>query len=723
VSPSLRHRVLLAAGALAMACSVPGVKTCATDADCMAGGTCSAGICTIPGSGSGGGGGQGGGAGGDQCGSTHCQPYETCQMSAGTGACQPLGVVLSWVQPTNNDVFGPGASVTLVLSAALADGGAFSGTVPFTTDFGASGTLTDKMPSSVNAGASDGPRTIVAGWSGGPDASVSFHVDATPPTLSVLVQDAGRPWVRTEHPYALLSSNEALDPATASLSLQGVAVSAAAPLASCRDAGVDAPTCGTASHCVCLQLDLSAPPLLGLNAGWTVDAGARDLAGNGPGSASTAPLAVTRVAWQRTGLGGLIVSPPALGSDGTLYVGTASGSSDRLYALERGTGATRWTNAVGAVQSVAVAASPDAGEVVVFAANTATKAILGAALTGDGGTLPGACQVTGSPASTSAGVALAREDFGAGPEWVAVGSISYNHDVNSNPYAVRLGISCVTPPCCSDTSYMASPSPGPTTPVANIAIDGAQVYFIGSSARVFAFSFVPMSGFTGLGNVQVASATGTSTLPGIALLRDGAINKLALGGSGSSPDMHFLTPNTNNFNTSTFTTLTMGGSNVGQPAVIDRTRIWAGAGGMPPTVDVYSFADGGTTPGVQTAGGYFAPASPVLGAGGLGYAIDLGGGLTVFSTSQPATTVWSGVLPDGAGAIAASTLDCQRDSNGSGVVSTLGVLYIASVAGSVTAVIVDSPKLDTTAQWPKYGRDAQNSGNPLAGLPLNPGCP
>ena len=44
--------------------------------------------------------------------------------------------------------------------------------------------------------------------------------------------------------------------------------------------------------------------------------------------------------------------------------------------------------------------------------------------------------------------------------------------------------------------------------------------------------------------------------------------------------------------------------------------------------------------------------------------------------------------------------------------------------GTLASVIVDSHRLNLTAEWPKYQRDAYNSGNATsAGELLNPGCP
>jgi hypothetical protein len=58
------------------------------------------------------------------------------------------------------------------------------------------------------------------------------------------------------------------------------------------------------------------------------------------------------------------------------------------------------------------------------------------------------------------------------------------------------------------------------------------------------------------------------------------------------------------------------------------------------------------------------------------------------------------------------TLDCQRDAGGAGVTgASTGTLYV--VGGTkLYSFIVDSPGLDINAPWPKYQRDARNTGNP-----------
>ena len=63
-------------------------------------------------------------------------------------------------------------------------------------------------------------------------------------------------------------------------------------------------------------------------------------------------------------------------------------------------------------------------------------------------------------------------------------------------------------------------------------------------------------------------------------------------------------------------------------------------------------------------------------------------------------------LPFGASVRASPTLDCSRTLQ-----ATSGVIYIATEAGWLVSYIVDARGLDSTATWPKYARDARNSGN------------
>jgi len=56
------------------------------------------------------------------------------------------------------------------------------------------------------------------------------------------------------------------------------------------------------------------------------------------------------------------------------------------------------------------------------------------------------------------------------------------------------------------------------------------------------------------------------------------------------------------------------------------------------------------------------------------------------------------------------TIDCTRDDAGTAI-SAPGVVYVKSGSTSLTAIVVDSHGIDTTAPWPKYQHDPRNTGN------------
>ncbi len=108
--------------------------------------------------------------------------------------------------------------------------------------------------------------------------------------------------------------------------------------------------------------------------------------------------------------------------------------------------------------------------------------------------------------------------------------------------------------------------------------------------------------------------------------------------------------------------------------------------------------------------------TPVLGAGGIVYAVGSNGAVLAAAQTN-LTQRWARPLDASiTGAVQASaTLDCNRQHPSSGT----GVLYFATNAGWLVAYIVDSPGLDSTAQWAKYQHDARNTGN--SAVPVD--CP
>jgi hypothetical protein len=100
------------------------------------------------------------------------------------------------------------------------------------------------------------------------------------------------------------------------------------------------------------------------------------------------------------------------------------------------------------------------------------------------------------------------------------------------------------------------------------------------------------------------------------------------------------------------------------------------------------------------------------------YAVDASGQLTVVDDAMPSVAEWQANLSLGE-IRAAPTLDCNRLHPA----SATGILYVGSISGKVASYIVDSERL-ANSSWPKYQKDAANSGNTnVTTFPLNPGCP
>lgn len=653
-----------------------------------------------------------------------CSDWQECLPDADGGTCGDLGLTLTWVTPTEDFTYAPNTTVPLNLTVARTDGGAFTKPVPFTVTAGTAGTLTPNAGSwtgSVASGATDARRELVAGWTGGPMSGMRhFKVDASPPVLGLVVASDGGAFQRDAVIPAVLTSNEGV--ADAGVALGGVAM-ARLSIASC-------PNFGSVTDAVaCFQLDFSQPVLNALDGGFAATLSATDLYTNtGPGDGGVLP--VTRVRWQRPVSADPLRAAPALGSDGTLYLGSANGADNggTIFALAP-TGNTKagWTDAgspVGAVQGIAVA-NTAYGEAVFFAANnSASRGILGARQTSDGslGSLLQPEFQGGASSRTYSGIGLMSVDLGAvtGVETVAVATIGVGTD--ALPAAYRAGAACIIPGSTGTPNMAAPQVPTATESATNVALDGTTAYFIGRGGRVFSSSLT--AGWSTPLEFRVGTNSSAS-FTGSALFRNfSSAWELALGGGTLPGNLNLMA-----LPGGAFSTITVGSNNrVGMPALLPQggppaAFIYAGVDGSPSTIDRFQLNQSTSTPGPQTTG--FASAAPVLGANSLGYAVAGDGQLTVFSTLNFASSGgWRAGLPT-SGIAASPTLDCVRNAAGVGIAGArVGVLYVASTNGTVTAILVDSPKLDTaTSGWPKYQRTAGNAGNTDTSFGLNPGCP
>jgi hypothetical protein len=659
--------------------------------------------------------------------------------SSDAGGCvfSYSGVVLT--EPQDAGPYG-GARSAVSLSASLVVGTGLQGTNPpnaIDVEYSAGATRAgvwrlirngDVFLATVDAGAPmmSGSYTLKAFYDAGlpnlvASSPLPLLIDNSGPQIAIRSIDGGATFKRDEVVMYVVSADEPLS--QASLTFDGLAQAmTACPMA----------TCMPSTSCRCFNVDMSDPPLPGMDGGFLMGAIAQDLLSNLTSTLDGGAANVTRMRWQRVvTTTDQLRAALALGADGTVYVGSdQTATTGTLFALSPA-GVTKpgWPDGgvgLGSIQSVAVA-STDAGEVVFYAANSASGGAIGGRLAGDGGQGPlrGECLGSGATSRTYSGLGLAR--FNGTSEVVAAGAAGIGTD--ALPVAYRTNALCLSW-AGSEVLNMSAPEvPAETRSATNVAIDGTTAYFIGRGARTFSSTLTTAwSAPTSL--ARPASALSTSVLTGSALHQTFSAGgwQLAASGWNNLGNMH-LVP----LSGAAVTSISTANNPVGMPAVLYRAAageigyVFAGVDGVTPSITRFQVNPGLVT-GPSTSA--LASTSPVLGAGTnrLGYVVDGSGQLTVFPTQSFSTTPsWRAQIPGGS-VFSSPTLDCVRNSAGAGIAGArVGVLYVASTngtLGTVTALIVDSPKLDDAQYaWPKYQRTAGNAGNVDTTFEPNPGCP
>jgi hypothetical protein len=622
-----------------------------------------------------------------------------------------LGVV--WTAPLT-PIGGPTHGAT-TLAVQLDGGSAFFGTVPYVVLDGGAGSLTRSgdswIAANVDLGPSDGTRVVVAGWrDGGPNASLSVTVDVTGPTLSVVLPTGFSEAKRDAVVPMLVESSESLLDAGVTFGgrLLQPTPGTCAPLSS---AGVNR----------CFTLDFSQPPLLGLDGGFAVVLSGVDSLGNVTGGTDAGVVGVTRVRWTSSVTG--YVQAMAVGSDGTLYLGTSTTSST-IHALSADSGVSLRDAgaAFGEVQSLAVGRYNNAD--VVFAAYNTTTANIGAVWGSDLTSLSGTCNGA-SGSKTYAGLAL-YQTSGLLP--VAVGTTN----AVGTSVAGRSRVWIYTPNGAALPIVATSQNDFDSAAVPTSLVTAANVVISKSTTSPTAsFLRQDISGNVTAGawwQPVTLAADGSGGTPGTALQIGNDPASLAFGQAlvGTTP---LLAAGLNASSRQLFWgqspgldggTLATPTVDKGVPAIVSATEAYVGSGNALVRFSP-SFLDAGT---LSLALNNPVRTSPVLTApsadGGLaqGYVVSRGGELLVFGLGT-AGQQWTAQLPGNPTVLTHPTLDCNRARPGT------GILYVGTQAGTVTAIIVDNPKLlDDAGVWPKYQRSAGNAGNDdLNNFPTNwPSC-
>ncbi len=630
-----------------------------------------------------------------------CQSWEECIASPTGGACTS-DLSIQWQSPAANTRLTAGQSVGARVTLSKADGGSPRvASVPvniesFNTVFTCVGASCSGM---VTLPAPDGTKSAVAGWSGGPTASLALVRDSVGPTLGLVLNTDGGAQQRDAIVAAVLTSNEALS--DAGLTLQGAAIS--------RAPDTDCPNfTSVPGAAACFVLDLSKPSMPNITGGIPIEVSATDLATNSS-LVSSNQLAVTRVRWSAhpTDSGVDIVQALAVGSDGQLFVGfNRDPSNGYIHKLDSLTGRSTASISAGSVQSISV--TP---QLVYYAANAGAGGSV-AALNADNLTSTGLAAGCAGAAGglTYSGIALGRVQGNT----ISIGSINGTllsltpkaciYDAVNGSTAVTVAGVDAAP-----VSTVASP-----TTATGIVFRGGVISvlnrIIGSYWRTFT---VGASTVTPLTSNQLGTDIG-DIAAGQALSSNGFV----IGGNNATARRIFLGRFDGGLESGPDS------EDTGVPAITSDDEGYVGRGSdlvrfNPQTLD--------DLVAISFGGNEFVRTSPVLGRTqqsgqpGWGYAVSNGGTLMAFRLGA-STQQWTSKAFSAGQILTHPTLDCNRAAPA----SKTGVLYVGASDGTVKAIIVDSPGLlDTPGAWPKYQRSAGNAGNDdTADFPTNwPGCP
>ena len=670
-----------------------------------------------------------------------CAVGQECMANSCTDAELAIAV------PTPRPVVGY-LPVSIAMQIVRADGGTATGVrLPMVVDLVAApgllnlldgGTATVAVPagnfsfSITAAPGANGQATVSASFDAGTrmvTGTLAVDVDTSAPavTIEVLQVDAGHPasWAfgstsastarRDEKTYVKVSAGEQLTGVTLNV---GDATTTLVASGSC-------PTCMT--NCYCFEAELWRPTMNGLAVTFPVRVSGTDVRGvpldGGLAPDGGAPgVNVTRLRWRVQPTPTLAIrAAPVLDDEGNVYVGRVDGTltSGDIQAITPGGGTKLgWGSGVsaGAVTSLAFWRGPDAGagatldDVIYFNANTNDGGVL-RAVGVDGVLAAGYCGGSASAGQpTDTAIALV-------PDGLALAAVAHFSSFGGANGAMCMwqpsaGTSLSLQTLSEDTAP--APQPSVTQAVQNLIVTKANGGIPTNIINVGRNSGLTTRRRTVLGlnsfdfSIDLnapAIGTGSSTSAGISFLSGGSLGTFgpfAMSGAVNAASLYRVQSGAAMPSSSFLDTTS--------PAVVSRGRIaWAHSADQVRQTDFTATVIAGASfMGSVTA-------SPVLtqtsaGAEDRMYLVTTAGTLGSLRLASAAQMEWQGDTGLGTGVSASPAFDCNRLATGTAKAAT-GVLYLASGGGLVMAVIVDSPKLDTQAKWPKYQRDAFNSGN------------
>ena len=707
---------------LVAGCSVPGVGelpgTCQSNADCAAGAVCDvgSGICYAqdveePDGGS--------------C-SPACPEYEACVR----GSCRPRFTGVNIVSPGDNSVV-----------RGSTDGGVDGGAVAvvaelvLTTEFTAARQFPDSLTFSAtlsgggDAGTfgavvrSDGTYSVpwlppmaqgtveltAAYPAAGLSYSVNVTVDSVPPTFNIsfssppqratgnlTVADQRDPMLagafrRDETVTVTVSANENVP----SFEMTVAGVGPRGNLGGTQTVTTQpAATCGTSPFCRTATVDLSTLEMGVFRGNMTFRVEGQDGAGNR--SSATAMLPVTRWKWAYDGAGPMVGSP-AVGAQGAVYIGTnVTTGGGKLFALNPD-GSRKWEAAVGDVSGSPAVGAFNQGEETVYTAGRTGAGSFLYALRGSDGAERAKCTYSNA---TDAPGAIA-----VGATSLAIGTAETGVTIYNGAPGRVVGVrpDAVLADRCPEVSGSGGTVILPIAAGSSMVMRDENIFYAAGtsspSARITSYVF-------GANMARAGFPQQTNQLTrGIAMSGDklyaaaGSTDDASLGSLFSIPTtggaLTPVLPASRVFN------LAIGTGDVAffgaeTAATAELLSLPLGMAASPTRV-----------PAVDTLRG-----APVIARNDRIYTVNAQGKVSAWVASTLAPLWNLDLQMDLSTKDTSPTLDCRRDSGGAGVTgATTGTLYFVGTT-KLYAFIVDSPGLAANAPWPKFQRDARNTGNP-----------
>ncbi|MFY0571042.1 PQQ-binding-like beta-propeller repeat protein [Archangium lansingense] len=474
----------------------------------------------------------------------------------------------------------------------------------------------------------------------------------------------------------------------------------------------------TKAYCGTVDVPLWRPGLEAFRGDFQIEVTAKDGVGNERSASGTIP--VTRWKWMFDGASGPILTTPAIGEKGTIYFGT-NGTNGKVFALNP-EGSAKWEASLGPVSgSPAVGRASDGTERVYVGAAPAVSGGVLFSLDGNNGTTTSQCPEPGRNLGWGAilsGTTILNVPAAPGlPVMEMAATVSnlnavifLRPDVNG---------------CSSLGSY--ATAPGSSVLSKGFDLYHSQFY---PSEPPFDRIYITARDFTnGNSNSKVGYTVPEPRVPvtGMAFAQTAQGSYVLASEGATSPDsggIEAFDSELGDNATWRYPSSFAGVAPVRNLALGAGNVLFFGhevATGSAPLTAIDLFATAPRT-SVPNAGSF--PGAPVLGAGGALYtasATGLAAGIGEVSAWNPGNLALRWKLSDSVGRAQASpSLDCARQADGTPVAQSKGLLYVPALDGRLYALVVDSPGLDKNAPWPKYQRDARNTGNP--GNPLT-NCP